>query len=71
MFPKNQNKDQAANNGIQSIGSKISKLRLMLFNFEGTPLEMDLRSVMDQIADSLQGHISGNLKVGLPEAIPG
>jgi len=32
--------------------------RKLLASFEGTPLEMDMRSVLDKIADSLEGHIS-------------
>ena len=32
--------------------------RKLLSSFEGTPLEMDMRSVLDKIADSLEGHIS-------------
>jgi proteasome accessory factor B len=32
--------------------------RKLLASFQGTPLEMDMRSVLDKIAESLEGHIS-------------
>ncbi len=43
----------------------FSVARKLLEGFEGTPLELDMRSVMDKIAESLQGDGVGG--IGVPD----